>query len=865
MSPFAWARMMSPRWFFVGLFLVTKGLLFSAPEVVKRAAPEWVSVAALDEAGVARSVADGRERDIDYLLLDRQVDVREQTDTTRATIRVVSEGGLQEAGRWSVSFDPEYQEVWYHRLDVRRDGVVQDRLAAAEFRYLEQESAEAMHLYDGQVTALTLLEDLRVGDVVDVSYSVRGRNPVFAGYYFDGFSLGWGQALGRLHVRVTAPETKVLRYKLFGDSAPAPEFALAGDERVVEWNVDRVPAVVFEEGTPSWYPVYPWAQFSEFASWAEVVAWALPLYQAGHDAPDATLRAEVDAVLAPLGAGAMPSEVAAALLAWVQREIRYLGIELGVSSHRPHPPVETYTRRFGDCKDKALLLVQLLRDRGIPASPVLVNSAAGEALRDRLPSPGVFDHVIVGIEIDGALWWVDPTMSPQEGTLAQRAAPDYGWGLLISQGEAELRRVDQAEEATRRIDVVEALTSRGFEEPGELEVTTRYYGAAAVSIRAYFNGSSPEQISQSYQDYYANLYPEIRIEGPPILRDIGSGAIEVRETYVVPSLWRRVSNDTIWRLETYPLTLDTYLPYGMAANRRTPRSIDHPIRVSVRQELHLHESWGLDLPPLVIDHEGFSYRRDSRGDGTRLLLVEHDYVSNATHVPAGGMSAYVQAVNAARDGLGVELTWNGAVGGAVADDGAFAPNLLMFVIALGGAVGAAGLTFWWVRHRHRQPPPLVAEGAQPQGLGGWLVLPALALIVSPFRLLHAIFTDFAVAFDHDLWIALTTPGAETANLGLAVLILCEVLANVVSVVVSIAALVLFFRRDRAFPTLMRFFLIYSFGVILGDTIALEGFEMLSEEAEKAETYRGVVRQLVGMAIWVPYFSVSKRVRNTFTR
>ena len=857
--------MISPRWFFVGLVLVAKGLLFAAPEVVKRDAPDWVVVSELDEASVTRSLAETRERDIDYLLLDRQVHVREQTDYTRVTIRVVSEGGLQEAGRWSVSFDPEYQEVWYHRLEVRRGEAVQDRLEGAEFRYLEQESSEAMHLYNGEVTTLTLLKDLRVGDVVDVAYTIHGRNPVFEGRYFDGFSLGWGQPLGQLHVRVTAPESMALRYKLHGSPAPAPEFAMAGDDRVVIWNVESVPTVVYEEGTPSWYPAYPWAQFSEFGSWAEVVDWALPLYAAGHEAPDAALRSEVDAVLAPLGDAPAKRDIAAALLAYVQREIRYLGIELGVSSHRPHPPVETYTRRFGDCKDKALLLVQLLRDRGIPASPVLVNTAAGEALRDRLPGPGNFDHVIVGIEIDGAVVWVDPTLSPQNGSLEQRAAPDYGWGLMISRGQGELRRVEQPDEAARRIDSVEIFTSKGFDQPGWLAVTTRYYGTSAIAMREYFNGSSPEQIGQSYQDYYANLYPEIRIDGPPILRDIGSGAVEVNETYAVPSLWTRLNVGAVWRLETYPLMLDTYLPYGMAANRRTPRSVDHPIRVSVRQELHLHESWGLDLPPLVIDDDGFSYRRNSSGDGTSLLVVEHDYVSNATHVSASSMPAYVQAVNAARDALGVELTWNEAVGGVGADDGEFSPNLLMIVIAFGGAAGAAVIVFWWVKHRRRQPPPIVAEGSEPMGLGGWLVLPAIALVASPFRLLHAMFTEFAVAFDHDLWAALTTPGTATTNLGLALLILVEVLANVASLVISIAALILFFRRDRAFPTLMRFFLIYSFVVILGDTIALESFDLVVEEAEKAQSYLDVFRQMIGMAIWVPYFSVSKRVRNTFTR
>ncbi len=862
---YAWAQMLRACCFLVGLFLVGKGLLVAAPEVVKREVPAGVEVAALDPATIAKSEADARERDNDYLLLDSQVDVAAETDYTRVALRVAGEGGLQEAGRWSVSFDPEYQEVWFHRIEVHRGGEVHDRLAEAEFRYLEQEPDSAYHLYSGEVTALTLLPDLRVGDVVDVAYTIKGRNPVFAGRYFDSFSLGWGQPLAMLRAQVKAPTTLPLRFKVLGEGISSPELGIAGDQQVITWRAEDLPAVLFEDGTPSWYPTYPWAQFSEYASWAEVVAWALPLYAEGFGEPGAELQAEVDALLAPLGDDAAAEDVAVALLAFVQREIRYLGIELGVSSHRPHPPAETYARRFGDCKDKAVLLVQLLRSRGITAHPVLVNTVVGEALRERLPSPGVFDHVIVGLEVGDGLRWVDPTMSPGKGGLLQRAAPDYGWGLMLAEGEDGLRRVDQPPEAASRTESTEVYTSFGFEQPGSLHVSSVYYGAAAISIRDYFNSSTPEQIGQTYQDYYAGLFPEIAITAPPTWRDREDGAVEVAEDYTVPGLWTHDEESGRWTLETYPLLMDSYLPYGLSAKRRTPRSVSHAVTVKLRQELRLHEPWGLDLPAVDIDLPIFSYSRRAEGDGTATLTVEHHYESKVSHVAAAAMPAYVQAVNSARDAFGLELYWNPVVATGAAGDGEFSPNLLMFVIGIGGFFAFNALIFWWVRHRHRQPPSLPNPGAEPVGLGGWLVLPAIGLVVSPIIFTVSLFGESAAAFDHEVWAALTTPGLETTNVPLAVLILVEVLADAALISLSLWCLVMFFRCDRVLPTLMRVYIVYALLYTIGDTVGLDVMDLFDDEVERVTAHAEIFRQAIYTAVWLPYFCVSKRVRNTFVR
>src|SRR5690606_31370017 len=118
-------------------------------------------------------------------------------------------------------------------------------------------------------------------------------------------------------------------------------------------------------------------------------------------------------------------------VALVQREVRYLGFEHGIGAYRPHPPDMVFNQRYGDCKDKSLLLVSVLRACGIRAAPALVNSVSGLSLNDQLPRPSLFDHCIVRAELDGKAHWLDPTMSHNGGNADQRYVPDFGYALVL--------------------------------------------------------------------------------------------------------------------------------------------------------------------------------------------------------------------------------------------------------------------------------------------------------------------------------------------------------------------------------------------------------------------------------------------------
>lgn len=172
-----------------------------------------------------------------------------------------------------------------------------------------------------------------------------------------------------------------------------------------------------------------------------------------------------------------------AVLRFVQDEIRYLGIELGRHSHLPNPPARVLERRFGDCKDKSLLLCTALNALGIEAYPALVNTEAGRTLAERQPSPFAFDHVIVRARLDGKVYWLDATVPQQRGPLSGLPSPEYERALVVRQGSGELEEIPLLSSASPTTSVKDVYTVESYDLPVLLEVITTYREADADAAR----------------------------------------------------------------------------------------------------------------------------------------------------------------------------------------------------------------------------------------------------------------------------------------------------------------------------------------------------------------------------------------------
>ncbi len=92
----------------------------------------------------------------------------------------------------------------------------------------------------------------------------------------------------------------------------------------------------------------------------------------------------------------------------MRRLVRYSGVEFGEAEIEPRTPLETLTRRYGDCKDQAALLVAMLRAVSIPAHVALLKVGEQTDIDPDMPGLNAFDHAIVYVPGKDVLW-IDPT------------------------------------------------------------------------------------------------------------------------------------------------------------------------------------------------------------------------------------------------------------------------------------------------------------------------------------------------------------------------------------------------------------------------------------------------------------------------
>jgi hypothetical protein len=153
-----------------------------------------------------------------------------------------------------------------------------------------------------------------------------------------------------------------------------------------------------------------------FGTWIEMGKWYLNLTSGRRDSsPQITQQ-----VAAITASARTPLEKMKALALFVQHDIRYVAIELGIGGWQPHSASEIFTHHYGDCKDKATLLSSMLSQVGIESFYVVINSERGSVTPGTPASVGAFNHAILAIKLPDGV--TDPSLvatvqHPRLGTL----------------------------------------------------------------------------------------------------------------------------------------------------------------------------------------------------------------------------------------------------------------------------------------------------------------------------------------------------------------------------------------------------------------------------------------------------------------
>lgn len=559
------------------------------PGVTLEAAPAWVLPLSPDDALSAGLPA----APVQMLLVDRQtrVDAKGTVRFVHAVRRINDSAGLQRGAQIELEFDPAYQRLALHQLAIWRGAQRIDKLNLKQVNLLHREKQLERQMVDGRMTASIVLDDLRVGDRVEWSASLIGDNPVFGGRFVD---TEWSRSeLGPtalMSLRLLAPVERDIRHRV-GDPAVSVSSQTRDGLRDTLFRRQNAPQYFYDAQLPASLYLNDQIELSEFASWAEVAGWAEQLFAKAMQRTPA-----VDAVIEDIRRRApTPAEQVQLALDFVQREVRYFGVEIGANSHQPASAEQVLRQRFGDCKDKSALLATLLGGLGVSATPALVSNSYQKHAAGRLPSPLAFDHAIAAVTLDGQTLWLDGTRTQQTGAAAERQSVGLGRGLLARAGTAELSVLPAPQQALRSV-TVDTFDFPKLAQPGRLTSVTTFHGEMAEWVRDAKAHMPAADFEKALLGDVLRVYPSLIQSGPAEIEELaGRNALQLTLRFNTGEFWRfpeqrvLVGDFALMSLVA-PLRLPDQNPRSQPLRLSVPGIYRHNVRFLFGEEVYAQAS-----------------------------------------------------------------------------------------------------------------------------------------------------------------------------------------------------------------------------------------------------------------------------------
>lgn len=572
-----------------------------------------------------------------YILLhDTQIHVPLETYYNRITKKITDNVGIQDASTINISYDPSYQKLVFHKINVIRDGYIIDKLNLSNFQEMRRELNAESYLYDGSLSAVMNISDVRTDDIIDFSYSIIGFNPIHKGVFSTNLYMNDLSDIGTVNISVLSK--KKLLFKTFNNTVE-PKISKSGDLFQYNWNVTNPQKIEYEDYTPVWALIYDSVFITEYESWDEVVDWGVDIYNENFSISN-ELQDKITEINQKHTAEGNKIK---ATLDFVQNDVRYLGLESGIGGYKPFSPNLVYEQRFGDCKDKSLLMVTMLNEMGIEAYPMLVNTYLKQNIKELVPSPLFFDHCVVKVVKGSYDRYYDPTITNQGGDYDSTHFPDYRYGLVIKKGNDKFDEISPYSE--NKVETFEEYTIDTIGKGATLKVTTVYHEGEADNMRNYFKNNSMNSIKKEFENFYSSYYFNVSSSKDPITDDEKLRNIfKVYEEYQIDSIWQPMPEhkNTI-AVNFIPGSLISSLYNPTKAKRKTDISVPFPILREHHIKVNLPMRWDIANDKLFVNSPGFYYEWKADYDRNNNELELYYYLKTLKdHIKPEEYKRYIQ-------------------------------------------------------------------------------------------------------------------------------------------------------------------------------------------------------------------------------
>lgn len=442
-------------------------------------------------------------------------------------IKVLTEKGKRNNRALSLNFQLPYSTVEVVKLEVlnsRGEATAVD--VAANSKEMIDDSQMGMNIYDPNSKILRVnIPKLEIGDVVHSIVRTTIHRSYIPGEGAEENVFEGPGYIRHMSYEVYTPADRPLRSIVLRDEIPGTvrSSTQPGENqgKLYRWEVNNVPRMFDEPAMPPYDMVLQRLFVSTTPDWAAVSKWYWGVCQPHLAADTPAMKQTVSELTAGISNEVQRIE---AIFYFVSKKIRYMGLtpEKDRPGFEPHDVCLTFNNKYGVCRDKAALLVAMLRTAGFEAYPVLVS--VGSKKDPQVPDP-FFNHAIVGVERSkDEFMLMDPTAENTKDLLPSYEC-DQSFLVCRAQGD-RLRTtpIIPAEKNLMRVKTTASLTAAGaLEARSELA----FDGINDTEYREAFSHMKPDDRRRFFEQNLKRALPGAKLKAlrlfPEDVLDVSSG------------------------------------------------------------------------------------------------------------------------------------------------------------------------------------------------------------------------------------------------------------------------------------------------------------------------------------------------------
>ena len=425
--------------------------------------------------------------------------------------KVLTEKGKRNNRTLRLGFQIPYNTVSVIRLEViDATGKVTPVDVAANSKEMIDQSQMAMNIFDPNSKILEVnIPQLEIGLVVHAVVRTTIQRSIIPGVFSETSPFEAPSLIRHAVYEVHSPADQPLQHILLRDEVPGTVHYtsrnLESQGTIHHWEVNNVGRMFDEPGMPPYANVLQRVAVSTAKDWPSVSKWYWELSKPHLDA----ITPEMKAKVAELTAGAKTdAEKVQALFHFVSRDIRYMGLtpEKDRPGFEPHDVSLTFNNKYGVCRDKAALLVSLLRIAGQPAYPILVN--VGTKVDGENPDPG-FNHAIVAVEqAPGQYQLMDPTA---ENTKDLLPSYDCDQSFIVCRPEGDKLRISPIFPATDNLMRIQTTATLDAQGTVNAKTQLSFEGINDSEYREAFSHMKPDDQRRFFEAMLKRVLPGSRL------------------------------------------------------------------------------------------------------------------------------------------------------------------------------------------------------------------------------------------------------------------------------------------------------------------------------------------------------------------